>query len=136
MNDLSFDLKKGETLALVGQSGGGKSTIGNLLCRFYDVSSGEISIDGVNIKAYSKKALREQIGVVTQEPLLFNDSVANNIALGQAENYSKEEIIQAAKVANAHEFISQLPMQYETNIGDTGGKLSEANNDWLLLVRF
>ena len=135
LNDLSFDLKKGETLALVGQSGGGKSTIGNLLCRFYDVTSGEISIDGVNIKAYSKKALREQIGVVTQEPLLFNDSVANNIALGQAENYSKEEIIQAAKVANAHEFITQLPMQYETNIGDTGGKLSGGQKQRLAIAR-
>ena len=135
LNDLSFDLKKGETLALVGQSGGGKSTIGNLLCRFYDVTSGEISIDGINIKAYSKRALRELIGVVTQEPLLFNDSVANNIALGQAENYSKEEIIQAAKVANAHEFITQLPMQYETNIGDTGGKLSGGQKQRLAIAR-
>ena len=135
LNNLSFDLKKGETLALVGQSGGGKSTIGNLLCRFYDVTSGEISIDGINIKAYSKRALRELIGVVTQEPLLFNDSVANNIALGQAENYSKEEIIQAAKVANAHEFISQLPMQYETNIGDTGGKLSGGQKQRLAIAR-
>ena len=135
LNNLSFDLKKGETLALVGQSGGGKSTIGNLLCRFYDVTSGEISIDGINIKAYSKRALRELIGVVTQEPLLFNDSVANNIALGQAENYSKEEIIQAAKVANAHEFITQLPMQYETNIGDTGGKLSGGQKQRLAIAR-
>ena len=135
LNNLSFDLKKGKTLALVGQSGGGKSTIGNLLCRFYDVTSGEISIDGINIKAYSKRALRELIGVATQEPLLFNDSVANNIALGQAENYSKEEIIQAAKVANAHEFITQLPMQYETNIGDTGGKLSGGQKQRLAIAR-
>ncbi len=135
LKDLSFDLKKGETLALVGQSGGGKSTIGHLLCRFYDVNSGAISIDNVNIKNYTKRTLREQIGVVTQEPLLFNDSVANNIALGQAENYTKEEIIQAAKVANAHEFITQLPMQYETNIGDTGGKLSGGQKQRLAIAR-
>jgi subfamily B ATP-binding cassette protein MsbA len=106
-----------------------------LLCRFYDVTSGEIIIDGVDIKAYRKRALREQIGVVTQEPLLFNDSVANNIALGQAENYSKEEIIQAAEVANAHEFITKLPMQYETNIGDTGGKLSGGQKQRLAIAR-
>lgn len=131
-----FNLKvdKGETVALVGQSGSGKSTVANLVTRFYDVNQGEIKIDGINIKDISKKSLRNLLGLVTQDSILFNDTVANNISLGK-QTASQEEIIEAAKIANAHDFISELPQGYDTNIGDSGNKLSGGQKQRLSIAR-
>jgi subfamily B ATP-binding cassette protein MsbA len=134
LKDFSLDVKKGHTVALVGQSGSGKSTIANLVTRFYDVNNGEISIDGINIKDIKKKSLRGLIGLVTQDSILFNDSVKKNIGLGK-ENASDAEIIEAAKIANAHEFILDLPEGYETNIGDGGNKLSGGQKQRLSIAR-
>lgn len=132
----SFTLKvpKGKTVALVGESGSGKSTIANLLTRFYDVNKGDISIDGHNIKDISKKSLRGLMGLVTQDSILFNDTVKNNIGLGK-ENATEEEIIEAAKIANAHRFIKELPDGYNTNIGDSGNKLSGGQKQRLSIAR-
>lgn len=132
----NFNLKvsKGHTVALVGQSGSGKSTIANLVTRFYDVNEGEISIDGENIKNIKKKSLRSLMGLVTQDSILFNDSVKNNIGLGK-EGATEEEIIAAAKIANAHNFITELPNGYETNIGDSGNKLSGGQKQRLSIAR-
>lgn len=131
-----FDLHvpKGHSVALVGQSGSGKSTIANLVTRFYDVNEGEIKIDGSNIKDLTKKSLRNLMGLVTQDSILFNDTVKNNIGLGK-ENASEEEIIEAAKIANAHEFIAELPNGYDTNIGDSGNKLSGGQKQRLSIAR-
>ncbi len=131
-----FDLQvpKGHSVALVGQSGSGKSTIANLVTRFYDVNEGEIKIDGNNIKDLTKKSLRNLMGLVTQDSILFNDTVKNNIGLGK-ENATDEEIVEAAKIANAHEFISELPEGYETNIGDSGNKLSGGQKQRLSIAR-
>ncbi|MAU16366.1 MAG: antibiotic ABC transporter ATP-binding protein [Muricauda sp.] len=131
-----FNLKvdKGKTVALVGQSGSGKSTVANLVTRFYDVTKGEILIDGTNIKKITKKSLRGLMGLVTQDSILFNDSVKNNIALGK-ENATMDEIIEAAKVANAHDFIMELPHGYDTNIGDSGNKLSGGQKQRLSIAR-
>ena len=132
----NFDLKvpKGGTVALVGQSGSGKSTIANLVTRFYDVNEGEISIDGNNIKSLSKSSLRGLLGLVTQDSILFNDTVKSNIGLGK-ENASESEIIAAAKIANAHDFIMDLPLGYDTNIGDSGNKLSGGQKQRLSIAR-
>jgi subfamily B ATP-binding cassette protein MsbA len=132
----NFNLKvdKGHTVALVGQSGSGKSTVANLVTRFYDVNKGEILIDGTNIKQISKKSLRGLMGLVTQDSILFNDTVKNNIAMGK-ENATTEEIVAAAKVANAHEFIMELPHGYDTNIGDSGNKLSGGQKQRLSIAR-
>ncbi|SHG23154.1 ABC transporter ATP-binding protein [Flagellimonas flava] len=132
----NFNLKvgKGQTVALVGQSGSGKSTIANLVTRFYDVNEGEIAIDGTNIKDISKKSLRDLMGLVTQDSILFNDTVKNNIGLGK-EGATDEEIIEAAKVANAHDFIMELPNGYNTNIGDSGNKLSGGQKQRLSIAR-
>ena len=132
----NFDLKvpHGHSVALVGQSGSGKSTIANLVTRFYDVTEGEIKIDGVNVKELTKKSLRNLMGLVTQDSILFNDTVKNNIGLGK-ENATDEEIIEAAKIANAHEFITELPDGYETNIGDSGNKLSGGQKQRLSIAR-
>ncbi|WP_405265751.1 ABC transporter ATP-binding protein [Cellulophaga sp. Ld12] len=132
----NFNLKvpKGSTVALVGQSGSGKSTIANLVTRFYDVNEGSISIDGVNIKEYSKGSLRGLLGLVTQDSILFNETVRNNISLGK-ENATDEEIIEAAKIANAHDFIMELPKGYDTNIGDSGNKLSGGQKQRLSIAR-
>ena len=131
-----FDLKvnKGHTVALVGQSGSGKSTVANLITRFYDVNQGSIEIDGVNIKDISKKSLRGLMGLVTQDSILFNDSVKNNIALGK-DSATEEEIIEAAKIANAHDFIMELPDGYDTDIGDSGNKLSGGQKQRLSIAR-
>ncbi len=131
-----FDLKvlKGHTVALVGQSGSGKSTIANLVTRFYDVNEGAILLDGTNIKDVSKKSLRNLMGLVMQDSILFNDTAAKNIALGK-ENATREEIIEAAKVANAHDFIMELPNGYDTNIGDGGNKLSGGQKQRLSIAR-
>lgn len=131
-----FDLKvsKGDTVALVGQSGSGKSTIANLVTRFYDVNEGAIAIDNVNIKDITKKSLRNLMGLVTQDSILFNDTVRNNIGMGK-ENATDDEIIAAAKIANAHEFISALPQGYDTNIGDSGNKLSGGQKQRISIAR-
>jgi len=131
-----FNLKvpKGQTVALVGQSGSGKSTIANLVTRFYDVNEGEIRIDGIDIRNLTKKSLRNLMGLVTQDSILFNDTVKNNIGLGK-EGATEEEIIEAAKIANAHNFISELPLGYNTNIGDSGNKLSGGQKQRLSIAR-
>ncbi|GGG47634.1 antibiotic ABC transporter ATP-binding protein [Croceivirga lutea] len=134
VKDFNLAIKKGQTVALVGQSGSGKSTIANLITRFYDVNSGSIAIDGENIKNITKKSLRGLMGLVTQDSILFNDSVKNNICLGKPLA-TDEEIIEAAKIANAHEFIVNLPNGYDTNIGDSGNKLSGGQKQRLSIAR-
>ncbi len=121
-------------VALVGESGSGKTTLANLINRFYDVDKGKVNIDGINIKDLTKENLRKLVGIVTQEAILFNDTVANNLCLGKP-NASEEEMIQAAKIANAHEFILALPQGYQTNIGDRGGKLSGGQKQRLSIAR-
>lgn len=134
LKSLNLKVEKGKTVALVGQSGSGKSTVANLVTRFYDVNKGEILIDGTNIKNITKKSLRGLMGLVTQDSILFNDSVKSNIALGK-ENATMDEIIEAAKVANAHDFIMDLPNGYNTNIGDSGNKLSGGQKQRLSIAR-
>jgi len=134
LKDFSLTIPKGKTVALVGQSGSGKSTLANLITRFYDVNEGAIYIDGVNIKDITKDSLRKLMGIVTQDSILFNDSVANNIALG-TENKTEEAIIDAAKIANAHEFVKELPKQYKSNIGDSGNMLSGGQKQRLSIAR-
>ena len=134
LKNFNLTVEKGKTVALVGQSGSGKSTIANLVTRFYDVNEGDISIDGNNIKNLSKKSLRGLLGLVTQDSILFNDTVKNNIGLGK-ENATDEEIIEAAKIANAHDFIMDLPNGYDTNIGDSGNKLSGGQKQRLSISR-
>lgn len=134
LKNFNLKVEKGHTVALVGQSGSGKSTVANLVTRFYDVNKGEILIDGTNIKQISKKSLRGLMGLVTQDSILFNDTVKNNIAMGK-ENATTEEIVAAAKVANAHEFIMELPHGYDTNIGDSGNKLSGGQKQRLSIAR-
>ena len=134
LQNFNLTVKKGQTVALVGQSGSGKSTVANLITRFYDVNDGEILIDGTNIKAFTKKSVRGLMGLVTQDSILFNDSVKNNIAIGK-ENATEEEIVAAAKIANAHDFIMDLPNGYNTNIGDSGNKLSGGQKQRLSIAR-
>jgi len=134
LQDFSLKVKKGHTVALVGQSGSGKSTIANLVTRFYDVNEGEILIDDINIKNIKKKSLRGLMGLVTQDSILFNDTVKNNIGLGK-ENATENDIKEAAKIANAHDFIMELPQGYETNIGDSGNKLSGGQKQRLSIAR-
>lgn len=134
LKNFNLTVKKGHTVALVGQSGSGKSTIANLVTRFYDVNKGEILIDCINIKAVTKKSLRNLMGLVTQDSILFNDTVRNNIGLGK-EKASDEEIMEAAKIANAHDFIMELPNGYNTNIGDSGNKLSGGQKQRLSIAR-
>ncbi len=134
LKDFSLKVPKGKTVALVGQSGSGKSTLANLLPRFYDVNLGDILIDDINIKDIKKDSLRELMGLVTQESILFHDTVKNNITLG-VDHATDEEIIQAAKIANAHEFIIDLPEQYDTNIGDSGNTLSGGQRQRLSIAR-
>lgn len=134
LKNVSITLPKGKTVALVGQSGSGKTTIANLLARFYDVSEGEILIDGHNIKNLKLTDYRQLLGMVTQESVLFNDSVYNNILMGNPDA-TEEQVIEAAKVANAHEFISQLQDGYHTNIGDDGNKLSGGQKQRVSIAR-
>ncbi|WP_149303390.1 ABC transporter ATP-binding protein [Pareuzebyella sediminis] len=134
LKDFDLIVPKGETVALVGQSGSGKSTIANLVTRFYDVNEGEILIDGTSIKDITKKSLRNLIGLVTQDSILFNDTVAKNISLGK-ENATEAEIMEAAQIANAHQFIIDLPKGYATNIGDSGNKLSGGQKQRLAIAR-
>ena len=134
LSNLNFNIKKGEKVALVGQSGGGKSTIADLLARFYDVVDGEINIDNINIKDLHIYNLRKLISIVSQESILFNDSIYNNIKLGNL-SASKEEIIQAAKAANAEEFILKCENGYDTNIGNAGEKLSGGQKQRISIAR-
>lgn len=133
LKDFNLEVPKGKTVALVGQSGSGKSTLANLITRFYDVNEGKITIDGHNIKEITKESLRDQLGIVTQDAVLFHDTIANNIAFGK--DVSKDEIIAAAKIANAHDFIVTLPKGYETNIGDSGNKLSGGQKQRISIAR-
>lgn len=134
LKNFSLDIPKGKMVALVGQSGSGKSTIANLLTRFYDIQDGDINIDGVSIKDWDIHALRGLMGLVTQDSILFNDSVKNNILIGKPDA-TDEEIIEALKIANAYEFVKNLPNGIETNIGDAGGKLSGGQKQRLSIAR-
>lgn len=134
LNNINLTIQKGKTIALVGSSGAGKSTLADLVPRFHDVSNGSLLIDGKNIKDYSLHSLRSQISIVTQEPILFNDTIAANIALGKPDA-SKEEIIAAAKIANAYDFISTKEDGFETMIGDRGSKLSGGERQRLTIAR-
>ncbi len=134
LDNVNLVIEKGKTIALVGSSGAGKSTLADLVPRFHDVTGGEVLIDGINIKDYSLHSVRSQMSIVTQEPILFNDTIANNIKLGK-EDATLEDIIAAAKVANAHDFIMQKELGYQTNIGDRGGKLSGGERQRLTIAR-
>lgn len=134
LEDINFTIEKGKTVALVGSSGAGKSTLADLVPRFHDVTSGEILIDGIDIKDYTLRSVRSMMSIVTQEPILFNDTIANNIRMGK-ESATDEEIIAAAQVANAHLFIQQKEEGYETNIGDRGSKLSGGERQRLTIAR-
>ena len=134
LDHIDLTIEKGKTIALVGSSGAGKSTLADLVPRFHDVTGGELIIDGLNIKDYSLHSLRSLMSIVTQEPILFNDTIANNIRLGK-EDASDEEIIAASKIANAHNFIIQKEQGYNTNIGDRGSKLSGGERQRLTIAR-
>jgi subfamily B ATP-binding cassette protein MsbA len=134
LRNFNLTLPKGKTIALVGQSGSGKTTIANLLARFYDVSEGEILVDGQNIKNLKVTDYRNLLGMVTQESVLFNDSVFNNILMGKPDA-TEDEVMAAAKIANAHQFIEDLPEKYYTNIGDDGNKLSGGQKQRVSIAR-
>ncbi len=134
LKNINLRIPKGKTIALVGQSGSGKSTFVDLLPRFYDVNQGEITIDGINIRNLPFYNLRELMGNVNQDPILFNDTIYNNIAFG-VENATREEVENAARIANAHEFIIQTENGYDTIIGDRGGKLSGGQRQRLSIAR-
>ena len=135
LNNISFSVPAGKTVALVGRSGSGKSTIANLVTRFYDIEQGEILLDGVNIQDYRLSNLRENCAVVSQQVHLFNDTIANNIAYAAQDKYSREEIIAAAKTAYALEFIEKLPQGFDTVIGENGASLSGGQRQRLAIAR-
>ena len=134
IHGVSFEVRKGETVALVGPSGGGKSTLSELMERFYDTDKGDILFDGVSIRDYKQDSLRAAMSLVSQETVLFNDTIKSNIALGRTDA-SDEEIVAACKVANAHNFIVESPEGYDTNIGDRGTKLSGGQRQRLSIAR-
>lgn len=134
LKDFSLQVKKGQTVALVGQSGSGKSTIANLLTRFYDVNEGTITIDGTNIQDMNLQSLRGLMGLVTQDSILFNDTIKANISIGKLDA-TDDEIIEALKIANAYEFVNELPKGIHTNIGDSGNKLSGGQKQRLSIAR-
>ena len=134
LGGVSFEVRKGETVALVGPSGGGKSTLSELIPRFYDPCEGSILFDGRPVSDYTQQSLRAHMSLVTQDTVLFNDSIGNNIAMGRLDA-TREEIVEAAKVANAHGFISESPEGYDTNIGDRGSKLSGGQRQRLSIAR-
>jgi subfamily B ATP-binding cassette protein MsbA len=134
IKNVSFAIPKGKKIALVGESGSGKSTLADLVARFYDINSGEITYDGIQIDQLKTDDLRSHIGIVSQESILFNDTVANNIAFGM-DNADREAVVNAAKVANADEFISQLENGYDTNIGERGNKLSGGQKQRISIAR-
>ena len=131
---ISFRIRRGETVALVGPSGGGKSTLSELIPRFYDATSGDILIDGIPIRDYTQESLRAHMSVVAQNTVLFNDTIESNIAMGKP-SATHDEIVAAAKVANAHDFIMETPEGYRTNIGDCGSKLSGGQRQRLSIAR-
>ena len=134
LKNINLTIEKGKTLALVGPSGGGKSTLADLVPRFYDPTEGEVLIDGISLKDYDLESIRQHIGVVTQESILFNDTIFNNIAFGMP-HVSEADVIQAAKIANAHDFISQTENGYQTFIGERGSKLSGGQRQRLSIAR-
>ena len=134
LKNFSIEVPKGKTVALVGQSGSGKSTIANLLTRFYDVNEGSIKIDGTDVRDWNIHSLRGLMGLVTQDSILFNDTIKTNLLIGKPDA-TDEEIIEALKVANAYEFVKDLPNGIETNIGDAGGKLSGGQKQRLSIAR-
>lgn len=134
LKNFSIEVPKGKTVALVGQSGSGKSTIANLLTRFYDVNEGSIKIDGTDVRDWDIHSLRGLMGLVTQDSILFNDTIKTNLLIGKPDA-TDEEIIEALKVANAYEFVKDLPNGIETNIGDAGGKLSGGQKQRLSIAR-
>ena len=134
LKNFSLEIPKGKTVALVGQSGSGKSTIAILLTRFYDVNEGSIEIDGVDIKTISKKSLRGLMGIVSQDSILFNDTVGNNLKLGKPEA-TDSELQNASEISNSYEFIKDLPEGFDTNIGDSGNKLSGGQKQRLSIAR-
>ena len=134
LKDFSLEIPKGKTVALVGQSGSGKSTIANLIARFYDVNEGSITFDGTDIRDLKIQSLRNLIGIVSQDSILFNDTITNNLLIGKA-SATPAEIEEAAKVANAYDFIEALPEKFQTNIGDMGGKLSGGQKQRLSIAR-
>ena len=134
LSDINLVIPKGKTIAIVGASGGGKSTLVDLIPRFYDVDSGRISIDGTDIREFKLDSLRALMGNVNQEPILFNDTIFNNIAFG-VENATEEQVIEAAKIANAHEFIMEKEEGYQTNVGDRGCKLSGGQRQRISIAR-
>jgi subfamily B ATP-binding cassette protein MsbA len=134
LRDINLEIGAGEVMALVGMSGGGKSTLADLIPRFYDPQEGRITIDGIDIRRFSIRSLRSQIGLVTQHTFLFNDTVYANIAYGSIEK-SLDEVVAAAKLANAHDFISRLPLGYETMVGELGVRLSGGERQRLAIAR-
>ena len=134
LKNINLVIEKGKTIALVGQSGSGKTTLADMIPRFYDTDLGEILIDDISVKHLNIDSLRKQIGIVTQESILFNDTILNNIAFG-IDNVSEDKVIAAAKIANAHDFIIQQPNGYYTNVGDRGGKLSGGQRQRLSIAR-
>jgi subfamily B ATP-binding cassette protein MsbA len=134
LRNINLKIVKGKTIALVGPSGGGKSTMADLVPRFYDPSSGEVRLDGISLTDYEIESLRRQMGIVTQESILFNDTIFNNIAFGM-ENVREEDVIHAAKVANAHDFITQMENGYQTTIGERGSKLSGGQRQRVSIAR-
>jgi len=134
LKEINLKVEKGKTIALVGPSGGGKSTLADLVPRFYDPTEGNVLLDGVPLPNYELESLRKQMGVVTQEAILFNDTILNNIAFGM-ENINEEDVIHAAKIAHAHEFIVQMENGYQTTIGERGSKLSGGQRQRLSIAR-
>ena len=134
LHNISFEVRKGETVALVGPSGGGKSTLSELIPRFYDPAQGEILVDGRPLTDYDQQSVRDHMGIVSQETILFNDSIRNNIAMGRP-SADQQQIEAAARVANAHDFIMQTESGYDTNIGDRGMKLSGGQRQRLSIAR-
>lgn len=134
LKNINLKIENGKTVALVGSSGAGKSTLADLIPRFHDVTTGELLIDGIKIGDYSLKSIRQQMSIVTQEPILFNDTISNNIRLGKP-GASDEEVYEAARIANAHDFIIKKENGYETNIGDRGNKLSGGERQRLTIAR-
>jgi len=134
LQHVNLIIPKGKTIALVGQSGSGKTTLTDMIARFYDSDEGEILFDDINIKNASLKSVRNLLGMVSQEPILFNDTVFNNIAFG-LENITEQQVMEAARIANAHDFIMQMPEGYQTNVGDRGTKLSGGQRQRISIAR-